>query len=79
VPGDSWKNSGVESVDPGFRAGEVDFCGVRRMVNLAFTPDVVAGDFVLVHVGVALSKVDGEEARRTYRLLVEIGALETEP
>ena len=75
VPG---KVLSVEGDDAAFRTGYVDFCGVRRNVNLAFTPEVNPGDFVLVHVGFALSKVDQEEAERTYRYLVEIGALEEE-
>lgn len=66
----------VDGVDPDFRTGYVDFCGVRRHVNFAFTPDVVTGDFVLVHVGVALTKIDEAEAARTFELLAEIGALE---
>jgi hydrogenase expression/formation protein HypC len=75
VPG---KVLSVEDTDPAFRSGNVDFCGVRRTVNLAFTPEVQVGDFVLVHVGFAISKVDAEEAERTFRYLSEIGALEEE-
>jgi len=68
----------VEGDDPAFRSGTVDFCGVRRNVNLVFTPDVRPGDFVLVHVGFALTQIDEEEADRTYRYLAEIGALAEE-
>ncbi len=68
----------IEGADPAFRNGNVDFCGVRRRVNLAFTPDVVPGDFVLVHVGFALTRIDEEEAARTYQYLAQIGALEEE-
>jgi len=68
----------VEGTDPAFRMGSVDFCGVRRIVNLAFTPDAVPGDFVLVHVGFALTRIDEEEAARTYQYLAQIGALEEE-
>lgn len=75
VPG---KVLSVEDADPAFRSGQVDFCGVRRSVNLAFTPEVVVGDYVLVHVGFAISKVDEEEAARTYKYLAEIGALQEE-
>ena len=75
VPG---KVLSIEGEDPAFRSGRVDFCGVRKTVNLAFTPEVVVGDFVLVHVGFALTRVDEEEAARTYRYLVQIGALEEE-
>ena len=49
-----------------------------KAVNLAVTRGGVVGDFVLVHVGFALTRVDEEEAARTYRYLVEIGALEEE-
>lgn len=68
----------LEDTDPAFRTGNVDFCGVRRTVNFAFTPEVQPGDFVLVHVGFAISLIDEEEAARTYRYLREIGALEEE-
>jgi hydrogenase expression/formation protein HypC len=75
VPG---KVLSLEDTDPAFRTGNVDFCGVRRSVNFAFTPDIQPGDYVLVHVGFAISRVDREEAARTYRYLREIGALEEE-
>jgi hydrogenase expression/formation protein HypC len=68
----------VEGADPAFRTANVDFCGVRRIVNLAFTPDAAPGDFVLVHVGFALTRIDEEEAARTYQYLAQIGALEEE-
>jgi hydrogenase expression/formation protein HypC len=68
----------VEEGDAAFRSGSVDFCGVRRTVNLAFTPEVRPGDFVLVHVGFALTRVDEEEAARTFQYLAEIGALKEE-
>jgi hydrogenase expression/formation protein HypC len=75
VPG---KVVSVENVDPAFRSGCVDFAGVRRTVNLAFTPEVEPGDYVLVHVGFAISRVDREEAARTYAYLAQLGALEDE-
>ena len=68
----------VEDIDPAFRSGCVDFCGVRKTVNLAFTPEVEPGDYVLVHVGFAITRVDREEADRTYAYLAQIGALEEE-
>lgn len=64
--------------DAAFRSGNVDFCGVRKTVNLAFTPEVRPGDFVLVHVGFAISRIDAEEARRTFSYLKQIGALTEE-
>lgn len=64
--------------DPAFRSGNVDFCGVRKTVNLAFTPEVTPGDFVLVHVGFAITRIDEEEALRTFQYLKQIGALSEE-
>lgn len=75
VPG---KLLSIEGDDPAFRLGRVDFCGVKKTVNLAFTPDAAPGDFLLVHVGFALTRVDEEEARRTYQYLEQIGALSEE-
>lgn len=56
--------------------GKVDFGGVAREVCLAYVPDVKVGEYVIVHVGFALSKLDAEEARRTYELLAELAAAE---
>jgi len=54
--------------------GTVDFGGVRREVCLAYVADEVeTGDYVIVHVGFAISLVDEEEAQRTFRLLQELG------
>ncbi len=53
--------------------GTVDFGGVRKEVNLSFTPDVLPGEYVLVHVGFALSRLDEAEAQRTLGYLEEIG------
>ena len=77
-PGVRAERCSVEGGDPAFRTGNIDFCGVRKTVNLAFTPEVEPGDFVLVHVGFAISRVDQEEAARTYGYLKQIGALEDE-
>jgi hydrogenase expression/formation protein HypC len=54
----------VEGDEPMLRTAKVDFCGVKRDVSLAFTPEVETGDYVLVHVGFALSRIDEEEAAR---------------
>lgn len=48
--------------------GIVDFGGVRRPVSLALVDDVAVGDYVIVHVGFALQKLDVEEAERTLAL-----------
>lgn len=63
--------------DLGLCMGTVDFGGVRREVCLAYVADEVrAGDYVIVHVGFAISKVDEAEARRTFEVLREISQLE---
>jgi hydrogenase expression/formation protein HypC len=64
----------------GVLMGRANFGGIVKQVCLEYTPDVIPGDYVLVHVGFALSKVNEEEAARTYRLLEEmkqLGELET--
>lgn len=68
----------IEGDEPLTRQGRVDFGGVTRMVNLAYVPEVVVGDTVLVHVGFAISRLDEAEAARTFALLDELGALEPE-
>jgi hydrogenase expression/formation protein HypC len=54
------------------RRGRVDFSGIVREVNLAFVPEAGVGDYVIVHVGVALSVVDQREAERVFEYLREI-------
>ena len=56
------------------RIAKVGFGGVTRQVYLDFVPDAEVGDYVIVHVGFAISKVDEAEAKRTYELLEEMGA-----
>jgi hydrogenase expression/formation protein HypC len=60
----------------GLRMGRADFGGTVRKVCLEHLPDAGLGDYVLVHVGFALSRVDPEEAERTYRFLEELGQLD---
>lgn len=62
--------------DHGLRMGRVDFGGTVKKACLAQLPEASVGDYVLVHVGFALSLVDAAEAERTYRLLEELGLLE---
>lgn len=63
--------------DAGLTMGVVDFGGVRRDVCLQYVADEVAiGDYVIVHVGFAITKVDEEEARRTFEVLKEMSQLE---
>jgi hydrogenase expression/formation protein HypC len=63
--------------DRGLLMGTVDFGGVKREVCLAYVAsEVGVGDFVVVHVGFAISKVDEAEARRTFEVLREMSQLE---
>jgi len=74
VPG---KIVSVEEIG-GNRVGKVEFGGVTREAFLDFVPEAVLGDYVLVHVGFAISRVDREEAARTYEILEQMGLLEEE-
>ena len=62
----------------GSRTARVQFGGIVREAYLDFVPEAAVGDYVMVHVGFAISKVDAEEAQRTYRLLENLGLLESE-
>ena len=62
----------------GSRLGRVQFGGITRQVQLDFVPEAGIGDYVIVHVGFALSKVNADEAERTYQLLEQMGVLEDE-
>jgi hydrogenase expression/formation protein HypC len=57
----------------GLRMGKVDFGGVRKEACLAYTPDVELGDYVIVHVGFAISRVDEDEAMKTLEILGQMG------
>jgi len=66
----------LDSVDcAGARIGRVQFGGIVRQVRLDFVPEAAVGDYVMVHVGFAISRLDAEEAQRTYELLEEMGML----
>ena len=56
--------------------GLVDFGGVRREVSLLFVPEAAIGDYVLVHAGCAIERLDETEAEETLRIFREIGALD---
>ena len=64
--------------DGDVRMGSVSFAGVVRRVCLECVPEALPGDYVLVHVGFALSRIDAQEARRVFELLRELDALEPE-
>jgi hydrogenase expression/formation protein HypC len=61
------------------RTGRVDFGGAARTVSLALLPEARVGDYVLVHVGVAIARVDEAEALKVFEYLREIEELEGEP
>ncbi len=57
----------------GLRFGKVRFAGITRDVCLEYVPDAVPGEYVAVHVGFAITKIDPEEAARSYQILEELG------
>ena len=71
----------VEIIDAGdiaFRRAKVDFGGIRKEINLAYTPEAEVGMYVLVHVGFAISVIDEEEAQRVFEYLKQMGGIEEE-
>jgi hydrogenase expression/formation protein HypC len=66
----------IQGEDPFARSARVSFGGTIKLVNLACVPEANVDDYVLVHVGVALSVVDEAEARAVFSYLEEIGELE---
>ena len=58
------------------RAGKVNFGGILKEVNLAYVPEAKVGDYVIVHVGFAISRVDEQEAHQIFEYLKEMGDLE---
>lgn len=63
-------------LDEVFRTGKISFEGIIKEVNLSMVPEAKIGDYVMVHVGVAISIVDEEEAKKTYDILKQMGELE---
>lgn len=77
VPG---KILSIQGDDPAFRQGRVSFGGIVKDVNLSYVPEAKIGDYVVVHVGFALSIVDEAEAVRVFdylRSIDELTELET--
>ena len=62
----------------GLRIGRVQFGGIIREANLDFVPEANVGDYVMMHVGFAISRVDQEEAEHTYQALEAMGILQDE-
>lgn len=62
-------------LDETFRIGKVSFDGLIKEVNLTLVPEAKLEDYVMVHVGAAISVVDEEEARKTFEILKQLGEL----
>jgi len=63
-------------LDETFRQGKVSFGGITKQVNLSMIPEARPGDYVLVHVGVAIGVVDEEEAKQTFEYLKQMGEVD---
>jgi hydrogenase expression/formation protein HypC len=72
IPG---KVVSISGDDPLTRMGKIDFSGVVKQVSLAYVPEVQIGDYVIVHVGFALSKVDEAEAQKVFEYLKQMDEL----
>lgn len=65
----------IDGDDPLLRSGRVDFAGIQKRVNLSYVPEAAVGDYVLVHVGFAISTVDEAEAAQVLEYLGRMGEL----
>jgi len=72
VPG---KIMSIDDTDPVFRSGKVNFAGIIKNVNLAYVPEAKIGDYVLVHVGFAISIINEAEAQEVFEYLRQMGDL----
>ncbi len=72
VPG---KILSIEGTDPLLRCARVDFGGVVKQINLAYVPEAKIDDYVLAHVGFAISMIDEKEARQVFEYLRQMGDL----
>jgi hydrogenase expression/formation protein HypC len=73
IPG---KIESISGDDPLTRMGRVNFGGIIKEASLAYVPEAVVGDYVIVHVGFALSRVDEEEAQKVFGYLKQMEGLE---
>lgn len=73
VPG---KVISIDETNPDLKMGKVSFSGVHKDICLEWLPDVKVGEYVLVHVGFALSKIDEKDAEETLSLLKKMGDIE---
>ena len=66
----------ITNEDPLARSGKVSFGGIQKEVNLAYVPEAIVGDYVIVHVGFAISRVDEKEAMQVFQYLREMDELQ---
>jgi hydrogenase expression/formation protein HypC len=74
IPGKIVSKENIGGVD----VGQVQIGAITRQVALGFVPEAEVGDYVMVHVGFAISRIDAAEAQRTYEILEQLGAVEEE-
>src|SRR5512141_1081667 len=72
IPG---RVASISGEDPLSRTGKVNFGGIIKEVSLAYVPEAVVGDYVIVHVGFALSRLDEDEAQKTLDYFRQMGEL----
>jgi hydrogenase expression/formation protein HypC len=72
IPG---RITSISGEDPLGRVGKIDYGGVLKEASLAYVPEAQVGDYVIVHVGFALSRVDPEEANKVFEYLREMQEL----
>jgi len=65
----------ITSEDELLRSGTVNFGGIRKEVSLAYVPEAEVGDYVIVHVGFAISRIDEEEAQQVFDYLKKFDEL----
>lgn len=73
VPG---KVTSIDESNPELKMAKVNFSGVTKDVCIEWLPDVKIGEYVLVHVGFALNKIDEDDAQQTLKILKEMGDID---
>ena len=68
----------TDALDDVFRLAKIDYGGIQKDANMSMLPEAKVGDYVMVHVGVAISIVDEEEARETLKFLRQMGEYDAE-
>ncbi len=68
----------TDALDDVFRIAKVDYGGIQKEVNMSMLPEAKIGDYVMVHVGVAISIVDEQEANETAKFLRQMGEYDAE-